>query len=33
VYRCLRVDVADRDEAVRRGHVVALAVELAEETV
>src|SRR5438445_778917 len=33
VHRRLRVDVADRDEAVRGGDVVALAVEAAEETV
>ena len=29
----LRIDVADRDEALRRGNVVALAVEPAEEAV
>ena len=33
VHGRLRVDVADRDEAVGRGDVVALAVELAEEAV
>src|ERR1700757_1392904 len=33
VHRSLRVDVADRDEAVGRGDVIALAVELAEEAV
>src|SRR5258707_3007896 len=31
--RRLRIDVADRDEAVRARHVVAVAVELAEEAV